>query len=54
MAPAAFVAPAAGAAFQVNKDWAAATETSDWAAQSAPEVAAPAPVATTWGAFSQW
>ena len=51
MAPAALVAPAAGAAFQ---DWAAATETSDWAAQSAPEVAAPAPVATTWGAFSQW
>ena len=49
MAPAALVAPAAGAAFQ---DWAAATETSDWAAQSTPEVAAPA--ATTWGVFSQW
>ena len=44
MAPAAVVAPAAGAAFKVTKDWAAATETSDWAAQSAPEVAARWPV----------
>merc|ERR1712147_230457 len=34
-APAA--APAAG--FQVTEDWVAATETSDWAAQSAPEAA---------------
>merc|ERR1711970_884279 len=36
---------AAAAAFQVTDDWAAQTESSDWAAQSAPD-AAPG---TTWG-----
>merc|ERR1712027_224744 len=48
---AAIAAPAAGAAFQVTEDWAAQTEASDWAAQSAPESV---PGANTWGGSSQW
>merc|ERR1712073_292254 len=48
---AAIAAPAAGAAFQVTEDWAAQTEASDWAAQSAPEGV---PGANTWGGSSQW
>jgi len=48
-APAAAAAPAV-AAFQVTDDWAAQTESSDWAAQSAPEAA----TGTTWGGSSQW
>jgi len=54
-APAAIAAPgaAAPAAFQVTEDWAAQTETSDWAAASAAPAEA-APAANTWGGSSQW
>jgi hypothetical protein len=50
-APAAVAAPTA--AFQVTEDWAAQTETSDWAAASAAP-AEQAPAANTWGGSSQW
>jgi len=56
-APAAIATPAAAApAFQVNEDWAAASETTDWAAQSAPAAAgAPAGQDQTWGGgATQW
>jgi len=53
-APAAIATPAAAPAFQVNEDWAAASETTDWAAQSAP-AAAPAGQDQTWGGgATQW
>jgi len=58
-APAAIATPApAAATFQVNEDWAAASETTDWAAQSAPAAAAagaPAGQDQTWGGgATQW
>lgn len=41
---------------QVTDDWAAQTESSDWAAQSAPAAEAPAAAApaNTWGGSGQW
>merc|ERR1712173_140668 len=52
-APAAIVAPGAApvAAYQVTEDWAAQTETSDWAAASANPAEAQG---NSWGGSSQW
>jgi len=56
-APAAIATPApAAATFQVSEDWAAASESSDWAAQSAPAAGGGAATQDpTWGGgASQW
>jgi hypothetical protein len=39
---------------QVTEDWAAQTEVTDWAAQSAPAAEAGAAPAVTWGGSNQW
>jgi len=54
-APAALATPAPAAqTFQVNEDWAAASETTDWAAQSAP-AGTPSAQDPTWGGgATQW